>query len=166
MNSHGIPSLKELFKGAMIDVDSSPNRHLAQAGLNGRVLHLELLEVPADLEDDEEWEEEESGEEEEEDYDPMGLASDLDDEEDDDEDGSDDAEICNDYPDACPTCEDLECGHSVDDPGDEDLIDVELRVTLLWPAFGGEPQILDDEEIQDNPGLCRFLNQIKDHNDL
>jgi hypothetical protein len=159
MNSHGIPSLKELYAGVMIDVDSSTNRHLQMSGLSGRRIYLEMVEEPSDFDDDEEAEEEED-----ENFDPMGLAPDTDlvDEE--------DEEVgwtpCAEYPDGCLHCEDIECWHDGDAPIDDEVFDERLRVAILWPALGDVPRDMSEEEIEQNPALCRFLSQINAHNGL
>lgn len=153
MIDQGIPTLKQLFNGILIDIDSVPNRHLQQADLAGRVLHLEIMEVP------EEEGEGLEGDEETEDYDPLGLADDLGEEDEEDE-------VCNLYPDGCSGCAELECDHEVDDPPEGSELGLELRVTLLYPDHTEPPQLLDDNALVENPALCRYLSQIKGHNGL
>lgn len=141
-DSNGIPTLKALYQGVEVDPShEGANRHLRQLEFDAEpILYLELMEVPADaddlFEDAEEWEDE--------------------DEEDDEEDDGDDEEECDYFPD-CADCGEVECTGPDQEIAEDEIMAVELDV---YVCKGGRRRKLSEEEISENPALCRFLNQI------
>jgi hypothetical protein len=155
MDSRGVPSLKALWHGIIIDCDDAPNRHLNNAGLAGHEILVELVEVEDDFDDEEaenEDEEEEVGEE-----DPDDAYEHLDD---------DDPDVeCTRYPDGCEACKDLQCTGPDAEPSEDDILVIDFVLRIRQKPKGPWYDV-EDGWIEENPALCRFLNQINDAHGL
>ena len=146
-DARGVPTMKALWMGIVIDGDDPPNRHLVEAGLEGKELFLELVEAeyaPGEIlpEDADMFEGLDYGEEEE----------------------AEDPE-CDRYPDGCQECQDHNCN------GPDQLVpDDEETYVALDIGYREKPdgEWLDfpEEQIGTNPALCRFLNALNDAHGL
>lgn len=155
IDDRGVPTLKALWHGVLIDCDTHDNRHLQLAGLEGHELLIELVE-----EEDEEYEERgtKEGEEEEDDDGIDYTGADADD-------GEEDPEECDGYPDDCEGCQELECSGPDAYPEDAEVLVTDF-VLRIRQKPDGEWYECDDSWIEENPALCRFLNQINNTHGL
>ena len=135
----GIPTVKELYQGFIVNMNKPQNRHLKLAGLEGWKYCFELHEGQFD-EDDEDFD---IGEEE-----PF--------------DEDDDSETCDDQD--CETCKRYIC---LDTDSDiEEQEDVYYPYLVITKSKNGKKWSKVDIMKIDNEPLCRFLNQINSYNDL
>lgn len=159
LDSRGIPTLKALWLGLIIDGDDPPNRHLELAGFSGKELFLELVEVSYDPDSEDLEEEGEEDSEEDENRIPIGyVPNDLDDVE-------DDVEECDRFPKGCTSCPDEECNGPDAELPDEDETYIELSLAIREKG-SEEWFLIADEEVAMNAPLCRFLNTINDTHGL
>ena len=151
VDSRGVPTMKALWLGIILDGDDPPNRHLKRAHLEGKELFLELVEVGYDPGEAAE------GEEEDEDlvidYFPVGLE---------DEEAE---EPCPRYPDGCASCTDDVCNGPDSEIPDEDETYIVLEIAYREKA-SEEWTEFPEAEIATNPALLRFLNLVNDTHGL
>lgn len=151
VDSRGVPTMKALWLGIILDGDDPPNRHLGLAGLRGMELFLELVEEPYDPGD--EIDEEEEDLDLPVDYFPTGLEV------------EEDEKPCSRYPKGCVSCGDEVCNGPDSELPDEDETCIVLDIA--WRKKDSPVWLnLPDEEIAKNPALLRFLNLVNDAHGL
>jgi hypothetical protein len=160
MNTQGIPNMKELWTGIVIDPDAEEaNRHLKLAGLAGREVRLEMVEEP--LGEDEEDDEDETC------PDCGCVIEECDCEDDPDElegDDEPDEEPCKDYPKGCEKCAAYSCNAEVDEPDDEPMAE---RLVVRTRKKGAKVwKEMSDATMEKNPALYRFLTQVAEYHGL
>jgi hypothetical protein len=172
MNKQGIPSLKELFCGVVIDpMGRGANRHLKAAAqgtvVNSAKLFLELVTVPVPPDDDEGGDDDEFSDE-----DGEGVCAycelPLDECEceldgDDDDDGVEDEDPCDKYPKGCAACREYSCPGGEGEDDDEDCEDEMEKLVVKVQRGTGPWRELTEDEIGKSPALCRFLAAINDY---
>lgn len=152
MNGQGIPSIKELWNGVVIDPNAKDaNRHLKLAGLSAFDLHLELVEDLIDTDGEDDDEDDFDGDE----CPECGLPCDECECEDDD---GEPVEECQKFPKGCSTCREYECTAAEDEPEYEPVAE---RIVVKARKKGDKAwKEMGEAEMGKNPALARFLNQI------
>jgi len=142
---NGVPTLKELYQGIVIDFSTAENRHLVQSNLTNKY-KFELVELN-DTELQEELDEEFENEFE-------------DDDEFDEECDEEEEEECEKPLSSCRSCKEYSCSRNDSYLDEDEGVFPELVIIDLH--YGVRVNIAD---ITDEP-FCRFLNQINAYNEL